>query len=361
MRDLKFLNAWNSIPGIGPATIRHLQSSFGTLEAAWLADNAALAEAGISDLALQAISWKRPSLHPDREMEKLVRENIWLITETDENFPALLKEIPSPPLFLYGKGDPRKLSALPVLGVVGTRRPTAYGREAAQTLVHELVGAGLAIASGLVWGIDAQAHEATLDAQGTTIAVLGSGVDQNSLFPAEHRGLARRIIEEGGAVICEYAPGTPGLKGHFPARNRIISGLALGVLVIEARERSGSLITARLALEQNREVFALPGPIFSSTSRGSNLLIQRGAKLVQSAADILEELGMEYTEEKEKVLREGLEENERIIYQLLEEPLSVDALKEKTGLPTAAIVTSLSLLELKGAVRNLGQDTYQKI
>lgn len=359
--DLKFLNAWNSIPGIGPATLRLLKNSFGTLEAAWLASEAALAETGISPLILQAISWKRPSLHPDREMGKLIRESIWIITEDDENFPACLKEIPSPPLLLYGRGDLRLLATGTLLAVVGTRRPTAYGLEAAEAITRDLAAMGITIVSGLASGIDAQAHQAALDEKGKTIAVLGSGLDYHSVFPAENRGLARRIAEASGLVISEYAPGTPARKENFPQRNRIISGVSPGVLVVEARERSGALLTARLALEQNREVFAIPGSIFSSTSYGTNSLIQQGAKLVRSAADILEELGIEYTKEKEKTLREGLEENERMIYQLLEEPLSLDTIKEKTGLSTAIIITSLSLLELKGAVRNLGQDTYQKI
>ncbi len=359
--DLKFLNAWNSVPGIGPATIRLLKNSFGALETAWLAGEAALAETGISPLLLQAISWKRPSLHPDREMEKLIRENIWMITETDENFPVCLKEIPSPPLFLYGRGDLRLLATGILLAVVGTRRPTAYGLEAAEAITRDLVATGITIVSGLASGIDAQAHQAALDEKGKTIAVLGSGLDYHSVFPAENRGLARRIAEASGVVVSEYSPGTPARKENFPQRNRIISGLSLGVLIVEARERSGALLTARLALEQNREVFAIPGSIFSSTSHGTNSLIGQGAKLVQSAADILEELGIEYAKEKEKTLRLGLEENERMIYQLLEEPLSLDTIKEKTGLATAIIVTSLSLLELKGAVRNLGQDTYQKV
>ncbi len=361
MRDLKFLNAWNSIPGMGPATIRHLQNQFGSLENAWLAESGALAEMGISEILRQAIAWKKPSLHPDREMEKLIRENIWLITEADENFPAGLKEIPSPPLFLYGQGNLHLLTKGILVGVVGTRRPTAYGLETAEAIARDLASAGITIVSGLAAGIDAQAHQAALDENGKTIAVLGSGLDYHSIFPAENRGLARRIAENNGLLISEYAHGTPARKENFPQRNRLISGLALGVLVVEARERSGALLTARLALEQNREVFAVPGSIFSTTSRGPNALIQQGAKLVQGATDILEELGIEYTGEKEKKLQEDLEENEKIIYQLLEEPLSLDAIKEKTSLPTAIIVTSLSLLELKGAIRNLGQETYQKI
>lgn len=357
--DLKFLNAFNSIPAVGPATLRTLKSYFGTYEAAWRAGGRELESAGVNARALQSISWKRPSLHPDLEMQKLAKENIWVLTDSDERYPSYIKEVANSPVIIYGRGE------LPddkiCIGVVGTRRPTAYGSEATETLVRDLAQAGLVIVSGLASGIDARAHEATLDAGGKTIAVLGSGLDQNSIFPPENRGLARRIVEGGGTLMCEYAPGTPAVKEHFPARNRIISGLSRGVLVVEARERSGALITARFALEQNRDVFALPGSIFSPTSRGPLLLIQQGAKLIISAQDILEELGMEYNKESAQRLDDFFGETEKTLLDILETPLGVDAIKEKTGLATHAIVASLSMLELKGRVRNLGPDIYQKI
>ncbi len=357
--DLKFLNAFNSIPGVGPATLRTLKNHFVTFEAAWCAGEHELTQAGVTAKALQTILWKRPSLHPDRELQKLAKENIWILTEDDEHYPSYIKEIANPPVILYGKGA--MLEDRISIGVVGTRRPTAYGVEATETIVRELAEAGLIIVSGLASGIDARAHETTLETQGKTIAVLGSGLDHYSIFPPENRGLARRIAEGGGTIISEYAPGTPAVKEHFPARNRIISGLSRGVLVIEAREKSGALITARFALEQNREVFAMPGSIFSPTSRGPNKLIQEGAKLITSAQDILEELGIEYNKEQERKLDELLGERERILLEFLEEPLGVDVIKEKTGFDTPAIVASLSMLELRGRVRNLGGDTYQKI
>lgn len=357
--DIKFLNALNSIPAVGPATLRTLKNYFGTYEAAWRAGEQELTQAGVSTRALQSILWKRPSLNPDREIQRVAKENIWTLTEDDERYPAYLKEIENPPVILYGRGV--MLDDKFCIGVVGTRRPTAYGTEATQTIVRELATAGLTIVSGLASGIDARAHETTLDAGGKTIAVLGSGLDHYSIFPPENRGLARRIVEGGGTLLGEYAPGTPAVKEHFPARNRIISGLSRGVLVIEAREKSGARITTRMAMEQNREVFALPGSIFSPTSRWPLMLIQQGAKLVTSAADILEELGIEYTGEDAPKSSELFDENERTLLDILEAPLGVDALKEKTGLATGAIVASLSILELKGRIRNLGGDTYQKI
>lgn len=383
--DIKFLNAFNVIPGVGPVTLRLLKTQFGTWEDAWRASDAALSAINLHPQAYRSLVWKRPSTNPDKEMGRLVKENVWMMTDDDLSYPALLKEIPNPPVALYGRGSPALLrgtrtpleQALTeqaarteneqheqpavLLAVVGTRRPTSYGLEACEALVQEIAGIGVTIISGLATGIDARAHAAALDAGGYTIAVLGSGVDQNSIFPPENRGLARRIEESGSTVISEYTPGTPALKEHFPQRNRIISGLAQGTLVIEARERSGALITARFALEQNRDVFALPGSIFSPHAAGPHKLIQEGAKLVASAADILEELGIDYTKESARAAREGLNENEQTILSILEEPLGVDFVKEKTGLATSIIIASLSMLELKGLVRNLGGDTYQRI
>jgi len=233
--------------------------------------------------------------------------------------------------------------------------------EITEKIVTELVDAGFIIVSGLASGIDSRAHQTTIDAQGKTIAVLGSGVNNDSIFPPENKGLARRVAESGGVVISEYAPGTPAIKEHFPARNRIISGLSQGVLVIEAREKSGALITSRFALEQNREVFAIPGSVFTATSAGPHALIKAGAKLVTSAKDILEELGIEYTKERSDTANETLGKEERLIWNILEEPLTVDAIKTTTNLDTQIIVASLSMLELRGRIKNLGGDTYQRI
>ena len=359
MQDLKFLHAFNSIPGIGPVALRALKDHFGSYDAAWCADEAALASSPITPQALQSILWKRPSLHPDKELGALIREGVWAVHEDDPNYPPLLKEIPSSPAIIYGKGDVSLLNTRSI-AVVGTRKPTHYGLEATEKITQRLAEF-LTIVSGLATGIDGRAHEATLDAKGKTIAVLGSGLDQNSIFPPQHRGLARRIVDAGGAVISEYPPGTPALKEHFPQRNRIVSGLSCGVLVIEAPERSGALITALLALEQNRDVFALPGSIFSLYSRGPLALIKDGAKCVSSAEDILEELGIEYNKERAEKFTAGLGEKEKLIFEMLESPLGVDAIKAGTNLETPAIIATLSMLELKGLVRNIGGDTYQKI
>ena len=216
--------------------------------------------------------------------------------------------------------------------------------------------------SGLATGIDTAAHKAALDAGGATIAVLGSGADDASIFPAENCGLARRIAASGGAVISEYPPGEHARKAYFPQRNRIIAGLAAGTVVVEAREKSGALITARFALDANREVFAVPGPAFSPTSHGPHALIKQGAKLAASAQDILEELGSaSYTQETDARTRDNLSKEEITLLTLLDDPRSVSELKIHTAFETSTIIAALSLLELKGLVRNTAIDTYQKI
>ena len=360
--DLKFLNALHSIPGVGPATLRALKARCVSWEMVWQADALLLNEVKIPTETQEAFLWKRKSLSPDREMERLIKEGIWMVTEEDQGFPSLLKEIAQSPLVLYGKGNARLLrEAKPSVAVVGTRKPTSYGNEVAENITKEL-SPFATIISGLATGIDTKAHVATLEARGVTFAVLGSGMDRESLFPAENFHLAERIIKEGGLVLSEHPPGTPARKENFPRRNRIISGLSKGVVVVEARERSGALITARFALEQGRDVFAVPGPIFSSASSGPNHLIQEGAALVQCAKDILEAAGIPYTEKEGGKYSGSLGEHEEKIFALLaDESISVDHIKEVTELPTQVIVTSLSMLELKGVIKNVGGDSYRKI
>lgn len=363
-REILFLNAFNAIPGVGPVTLRALVRHFGSYENAWRADAASFNNAPFDPSALRAICAHKSSYDPEREMKKVEHQDLWIITEDHAAYPLLLKQIGVPPVILYGRGAQFSNSRT-ALAVVGTRRPTPYGKEATSVLVRGLVDAGITIVSGLATGIDTHAHAATLDAGGTTIAVIGSGLDPYSIFPPQNVHLAERIATSGGMVISEYAPETPAIKEHFPLRNRIISGLSQGVLVIEAREKSGALITARYALEQNRDVFAIPGSLFSPTSAGPNKLIQEGAKLATSAQDILEELGIEYTytqrvsKDSADILRG--EKNALILTLLCEQSLTVGDLKQKTGLETSAIMATLSFLELKGLVKNMGGDTYQRI
>ena len=359
--EKKFLNAWNAIPGVGTATLRALKKHFKSFQRAWRAGEGAYGAAHLDSQARKAILEFKKSVDPDREIKKLAAHDIWMVADADAEYPPMLKEIPVPPAVLYGRGEKSALEKNINIGVVGTRRPTPYGLEAAGEIVGTLAGTGLTIISGLAVGIDTKAHKTALEQKALTVAVLGSGIDSLSIFPPENRGLADRIAKSGGAVISEYSPGTPAVKEHFPMRNRIISGLSRAVLVVEARERSGALITARYALEQNRDVFAVPGSIFSATSRGPNTLIREGALAVASGIHILEALGMADANASATQSRGEVNPEEKKLLDLLEIPKSIDEIKEETGMQTGAIVSSLSLLELKGHIKNLGADTFQKI
>ncbi|OGI25673.1 MAG: DNA protecting protein DprA, partial [Candidatus Moranbacteria bacterium RBG_13_45_13] len=240
---------------------------------------------------------------------------------------------------------------------------TEYGRRVTENLTRDLVRAGLTIVSGLALGIDGIAHNATLDAEGSTIAVLGTGIDDTTIYPREHFNLAKRILADGGALITEQPPKTPSLKQNFPARNRIMAGLTLGTLVVEAAADSGSLITAQFALEQNREVFAVPGDIFSPQSTGANSLIKRGAKLTNSAADILDEFNVSRTQPALalKIFKPRTEEEKTIWKILSNEPLHIDKISKMARLETAAVASVLGIMEIEDAVRDVGGKNYIKL
>jgi len=284
-------------------------------------------------------------------------ENIGKITLQDKDYPAILKEIHDPPKELYIKGEIINQDKT-AIGVVGTRRYTQYGKEVALDIAGKLAKLGITIVSGLAKGIDTFAHQAALENGGRTIAVLGSGMDKNSFFPRSNYSLSEKISQQG-AVISEYQPGTRGTHFTFPQRNRIISGLSLGVVVIEAPEESGALITATLALEQNREVFAIPGSIYEKNSVGTNRLIKLGAKLVTDVEDVLEELNLSHllTLEKKKVKPDNKEE-EIILSILSAQPVHIDEIIKKSGLSAGIVNSTLMILELKKAVRNLGKNNY---
>lgn len=284
-------------------------------------------------------------------------EEIKTIRLKEPNYPRLLKKIKDPPQILYYRGD---LSFIPrALAVVGTRRCSDYGKQATLTIVPDLTRAGLIIISGLAWGIDTWAHQACLENNGRTIAVLGTGIDEKSIYPKENLTLARKIVEKKGALISEFPAGTYGARANFPKRNRIISGLSSGVLVVEAREKSGALITARWAREQKRKVFAIPGPLTSLNSRGPNWLIKTGAKLVQSAEDILEELDLAPLPKTE--MAKGKTPEEQLILDCLKgKALQIDKIIEKTRLSPASVASCLTLLEIDNKVKNLGGNVYAR-
>jgi len=280
------------------------------------------------------------------------------ITIRDKEYPAILKEIHNPPKELYIKGEITSQDKT-AIAVVGTRRYSQYGKQACLDIAGKLAKLGITIVSGLARGIDTFAHQAALENNGRTIAVLGSGMDKNNFSPASNYTLGEKIAENG-AVISEYPEGTPGAIYTFPERNRIVSGLSLGVVVIEAPEESGALITANLALEQNREVFAVPGSIYEQNSRGTNQLIKAGAKPVTCVEDILEELNLSHllqSTEKKKIRPENKEE-EVILSILSLQPIHIDEIIKISKLPTSAVNSTLMILELKKAVRNLGKGNY---
>jgi len=279
------------------------------------------------------------------------------ITLQDKEYPAMLKEIHDKPkeLYIRGKFESADKTAI---GIVGTRKYGQYGKQVTLDISGKLAKLGITIVSGLAKGIDTFAHEAALEAGGRTIAVLGTGLDKKSFFPASNWRLAEKISQHG-VVISEYPAGTRGTQFTFPQRNRIISGLSLGVVVVEAPEKSGALITAALALEQNREVFAVPGSIYEKNCQGTNQLIKIGAKTVTCIEDILEELNLLHLLKTEKKNIKPETREEEIIFSVLSlQPMHIDEIIKKSGLSTSTVNATLMMLELKKAVRNLGKGNY---
>lgn len=279
------------------------------------------------------------------------------LTLQSKEYPVILKEIHDPPKDLYIKGEIIKDDET-AIAIVGTRKYSQYGKQVTLDIAGKLAKLGITIVSGLAEGIDTFAHKAALENKGRTIAVLGNGMDKKSFFPSCNYQLGEKI-SQCGAIISEYPEGVRGTQFTFPKRNRIVSGLSLGVVVIEAPEKSGALITAALALEQNREVFAVPGSIYEKNSQGTNQLIKLGAKPVTCPEDILEELNLSHLIkiEKNKIRPENKEEE--IIFSILSlHPIHIDEIIKKSGLPTSIVNSTLMILELKKAIRNLGKGNY---
>jgi len=358
MSEDKYWLGFNLVKGVGPAKIQALLSYCGDIEAAWEADSELLDKLGFDRRAKENLIHARSTLDLDRELEKVRLKHINILTWNSPDYPSYLREVDGPPPLLYIVGSLEDIDRWAV-AVVGTRRVTSYGRQMTQEIVAGLVRNGVTIISGLARGVDAIAHKTALEHGGRTIAVLGSGPD--NVYPPEHRDLARQIVRGHGAVISEYPLGTEPEARNFPPRNRIISGLSLGVVVVEAGERSGATITAKRALEQGREVFAVPGNVNKAASRGTNRLIQRGeAKLITNANDVLEELNLHMVFEHtavQKALPETKEEAALFEY-LSGEPIHIDTLSRATGLSSQAVSSTLTLLELKGIVRQVGGMNY---
>jgi len=356
MDDKRFWIGFNLIKGIGAVRLQALLQHFGDLEIAWKASPADLSEAGLGRKVIERVIQVREEVDLRKLWEKIESQGIKILTWQDESYPGRLKEIDQPPPVLYIRGEylPDDLFAV---AIVGTRRVTAYGRQITEEISSYLAANGITVISGLARGVDAIAHQSTLKAGGRTIAVLGSGVDK--IYPPEHRGLAEQMMERG-AVISDYALGTPPDASNFPPRNRIISGLSLAVVVIEAGETSGALITAEFAAEQGREVFAVPGSILAPQSKGTNKLIQRGALPLLGMNDLMQALDLTRVGEQ-KAARKVIPTDEteaRLMNVLGTEPLHVDEIRNQAELPIEKVSATLALMELKGMVRQVGGMNY---
>jgi len=357
MSERKFWIGFNIVKGIGPARVRALLDFFGDLGEAWRAPADALRAAGLDRRSLDSLLAARSTLDLEAEEARVAAAGLQVLTWDEADYPRRLQEIPGPPPVIYVRGAITPADDW-ALAVVGTRRATAYGREVTRQLAGAIAASRVTIVSGLARGIDAAAHQAALDAGGRTIAVLGSGLD--NIYPPEHRQMAEAIAASG-ALVSEFALGTRPDSANFPARNRIISGLAQGVLVVEAGETSGALITAHMAAdEQGRPVFAVPGNILSRSSRGANKLIQQGAKVVLGAEDILEELNLTMVVQHSEA-RSALPVNDteiRLLNHLTVDPMHVDDIRTLADMPIAEVSAALAMMELKGLVRQVGGMNY---
>ncbi len=374
MEEKDYWVAFSVFPGIGPVRFKLLLDYFGSARKAWEAPASALKNIHLGNKLSDDFVEFRKSYDISSYLKDLRDKKIFVLTINDPRYPAHLKKISDPPFVLYVKGrstytqtragtrEKVPLDLTRTIGVVGTRKITHYGTQVTKRLVTELVSYGFTIISGLAYGVDAVAHQSALDAGGKTIAVLGCGID--IIAPPSNARLYNTIADGGsGAIVSEMPLGLRPNKGLFPARNRIISGLSLGVIVTEGADDSGALITARNAGEQGREVFAVPGPITSAYSKGPAALIKKGAKLVEKVEDILEELGVSKTSNSSKPsktsnIKGETKEEQKILDSLKDMQMHVDELVRATGLTTSNVAATLSVLEIRGIVKDYGEKVY---
>lgn len=358
--ETKYWVGFSVFPGIGPVRFKLLLDFFGSAKAAWDASGQVLKQIHLGEkLTDQFIDFRNTFSIADY-LKHLRDQHISVLTLTDERYPKLLKQISDAPFVLYikGKKTDTPINLERTIGVVGTRKITHYGEDATQRLVAGLVAHGFTIVSGLAYGVDAVAHQSAIDNGGKTIAVLGCGID--IIAPPSNARLYQDIIEGHGAIVSEMPLGLRPNKGLFPARNRIISGLSLGVIVTEGADDSGALITARNAGEQGREVFAVPGPITSPYSKGPAKLLKNGATLVESAEDIVEALGIQKIGRQGdgKALRGETKEEQKILDVLSDRTMQMDELVHATGLTIQTLGATLTILEMRGWIRELGEKEY---
>lgn len=357
--DSLYLHGLNLMPQFGPARLLQITKNIKTFQEAFFLKKDALLKLGLDEKLADDFLTLRQKINLEQEAERLNKEQIKLLTFRDINYPKLLLQIPKNPPLLYFKGamtEPEELC----IAVVGTRQITGYGRVVVPQLVEPLVDAGAVIVSGMAFGVDSTAHEIAVKKNRRTIAVLGGGLDEKSLYPKHHALLAQQILHAGGALLSEYPIGTPNFKQNFVARNRIISGLSVATLVVECDLKSGTLITANHALDQNRTLFAVPGPVYSPQSQGPNNLLKMGAKPATTAADILNDLNLQtLPEQKQTSASFGDTKEETVLLKLLSfEPIIINELIKQSGLEPSAVITALTFLEMKGKIRNMGGQQY---
>ena len=352
----KYWVGFNLVKGIGAARLRALLQHFGDIEAAWNASPQALQSTGLGNKVIETFLQVRREVDLDSVMQRIASKGITVLTWEEDAYPRRLKEIEQPPPVLYLRG-----SLLPAdewaVAIVGTRRITAYGRQVTEEVATTLARSGVTVVSGLARGVDSVAHKAALDAGGRTIAVLGSGVDV--IYPSEHRSLAERM-SASGAILSDYPVGTAPDGVNFPPRNRIISGLSLAVIVVEAGQKSGALITAEFAAEQGRDVFAVPGNINAPQSAGCNALIQQGARPLLQARDVLEALDLTMVQEQ-RTARTALPADateQQLLAIVGQQPLHIDDIRNQVSLPVEQVTAALAMMELKGMVRSVGGMRY---
>ena len=351
--------AFHLVYGISLRWIERLRTHFGDLATAWEADQAQLQQLGLRDSILERFRTLRQRLDPHQYLATVEAQGIRVLCYPDEAYPPRLREIPSPPLALFMRGELTPADDRAV-ALVGTRQATSYGQLVTQQLASELCQHGITIVSGLAYGIDRVAHEAALDAGGRSIAVFGTGVDV--VYPRAHQRLAERLIEHG-AILSEFPPGTRPIAENFPIRNRIISGLSLGVIVVEAPMRSGALITARFAAEQGRSVYAVPGPITSPVSQGTLALLKDGATPIGSARDVLDDLQLEVRQlalPTPPTPPPASPHEAQILALLTHGPYHIDDLAAELGLGISQMNVLLLEMQLQGQVRHLGAQLYAR-
>lgn len=357
--NLKSLISISHFKKIGPIRLATLRKTYSNWEEIYKANYRDLIKAGLSENLAYELDDYRQKFNIDNELKKYEQENIKFCTIDDCNYPKLLKEIHDPPPILYCKGNIDCLNNHS-LAVVGSRKFTGYGRQICEDIVFNLAKNKLVIVSGLALGIDALAHFSALNAKGITVGVLGSGVNESSIYPVTNRKLANKIINNKGAIVSEFPFGTIAFRQNFPQRNRVIAGLTKGTLVVEADIKSGSLITANFANDSGRDIFAVPGNIFASTARGTNKLINDGAKLVTCAEDILNELDIpdiKLNIENVKIIPENNNEKD-ILTSITKTPIHINEIIQRSKLDTCTINSTLIIMEMKGMIKNTGNMNY---